>query len=161
MIVGEVWAMSKRSGTKQREKSKGREETETLQKAMTFSGEQNKTQVLPFFSKKWRGGACHEIGTGNSQSGSKYCHGMTRAQIPGSARNNAAHCRWSWRSRHQGHTEVLKKSAKRRERKKRSLSWASSTLLVRAWIRQHPTKKAGAGDNPAAECTSGGSDRVC
>lgn len=41
--------MSKRSGTKQREKSKGREETETLQKAMTFSGEQNKTQVLPFF----------------------------------------------------------------------------------------------------------------
>lgn len=53
MIVGDFWAMSKRSGTKQREKSKGREETETLQKAMTFSGEQNKTQVLPFFSKKW------------------------------------------------------------------------------------------------------------
>lgn len=52
MIVGEVWAMSKRSGTKQREKSKGREETETLQKAMTFSGEQNKTHVLPFFKKK-------------------------------------------------------------------------------------------------------------
>lgn len=49
MIVGDFWAMSKRSGTKQREKSKGREETETLQKAMTFSGEQNKTQVLPFF----------------------------------------------------------------------------------------------------------------
>lgn len=55
MIVGEVWAMSKRSGTKQREKSKGREETETLQKAMTFSGEQNKTHVLPFFKKKMGG----------------------------------------------------------------------------------------------------------
>lgn len=52
MIVGEAWAMTKRSGTKEREKSKGKEETETLQKAMTFSGKQNKTHVVTFFKQK-------------------------------------------------------------------------------------------------------------
>lgn len=44
--------------------------------------------------------------------------------------------------------------------KKRSLSWVLYTAGENM-SQEHPTKKARAGDNPAADCTSGGSDPLC
>lgn len=86
---------------------------------------------------------------------------MTRAQIPGSSRNNAVHWAGEAEEHGIGSTQVLRMSAKRREGKKRSLSWALLYTVGENMSQEHPTKKARAGDNPAADCASGGSDPLC
>lgn len=159
---------------KTKRKSKGREERSlegnrnNAKRDDIFRKTKTKTKQNPcstFFKNGKE--ACHEIGKVNSQSGSKYSNGMTRAQIPGSARNNAVH--WAGEAEDHGirSTQRFWRWVPIGESERKEVSCGqSSTPLVRAWIRQHPTKKARAGpflwaDSPAAQRASRGSDPVC